>query len=237
MEEAVERGLAAFSEVEAKRRGVPWLDLVRDPKLKSTLASLAETFERRAHIPDSLRGLVTVAEARQRWAALRRFHRKHGHFLVTNGPYRLEKWLADGVVLGVFRDLSYPLPVGAYDSYALPLRAFVAAVEQRGERLEIRADVETLTRFERSYKIERAPFRPAPAGERTRDTLAAHYAILSAGDQVVGAGTSAELEGDRLVIDLRGALPPGAYRVLLALARNGNLVSPEVKLVPYRVAD
>jgi len=63
MEEAVTRGLAAFSEAEAKRRGLPWLDLVRDRKLKDALASLADTFERRAYVPDALRGLVTVAEA------------------------------------------------------------------------------------------------------------------------------------------------------------------------------
>src|SRR5262245_12950937 len=237
MEEVVTRGQAAFSEAEAKRRGVPWLDLVRDAKLKTTLASLAETLERRAYIPEALRGLVTVAEARQRWAALRRFHRKHGHFLVTNGPYRLEKWSADGVVLGVFRDLSYPLPVGTYDAYALPLKAFVAAVEQRGDRLAIRAEVETLSKFERSYKIERAPFRPGPAGERTRDGLVAHYVVLNAAEEVVGAGISEDLEGDRVVVDLRGSLPPGAYRILLALALNGNLVSPEVKTVPYRVGD
>ncbi len=237
MEEAVMRGLAAFSEAEAKRRSIPWLDPVRDPKLKIALASLVDGFERQAYVPEALRGLVTVPEARQRWAALRRFHRKHGHFLVTNGPYRLEKWSAGGVVLGVFRDFSYPLPVGVYDSYALPVRAFVAAVEQRRDRLEIRADVETVSKFERSYKIERAPFRPEPAGERTRTALAAHYVILDAGDQVVEAGTSTELEGDRLVVDLHGALPAGAYRVLLALARNGNLVNPEVKVLPYRVVD
>jgi len=236
MEEVVGRGLAAFSEAEAKRRGVPWLDLVRDAKLKSALASLAETFERQAHVPEALRGVVTVAEARQRWAALRRFYRKHGHFLVTNGPYRLDKWSADGVVLAVFRDLSYPLPVGTYDAYALPLRAFVVGVEPRGDRLEIRAEVETVSKFQRSYKIERTPFRPAPAGERTRDVLAAHYVVLSADEQVVTAGTSVELEGDRLVVDLRG-LSPGGYRLLLALALNGNLMAPEVKTVPYRVGD
>ena len=159
MEEAVTRRLAAFSEAEARRQGVPWLDLVRNRKLTAALAALAETFERQAYIPDSLRGLITVAEARQRWAALRRFHRQHGHFLVTNGPYRLEQWSPDSVVLAVFRDLSYPLAVGAYDAYALPVRAFVVATERRGDRLEVRADVETVVKFQRSYKIERAPFR------------------------------------------------------------------------------
>jgi len=32
-------------------------------------------------------------------------------------------------------------------------------------------------------------------------------------------------------------VPPGAYRVVLALALNGNLVNPEVKVVSYRVGD
>jgi hypothetical protein len=235
MEEAVTRGLAAFSQAEARRRGVPWLDLVRNRKLNDALALLADAFERRAYVPEALRGLVTDEQARQRWAALRRFHRTHGHFLVTNGPYRLAKWAPDSVVLAVFRDLTYPLPVGIYDQYALPLKAYVAKAEQRGDRLEIQAEVEKVSKFERSYRIEREPFRPEPAGEKKRDALVAHYAVLSGGDQVVSAGTARELQGDRLVVDLRGRLPLGAYRVLLALALNGNLVDPEVQVVPYRV--
>src|SRR3989442_10638069 len=51
MEEAVTRGLAAFSEDEARRRGVPWLDLGRDRKLVAALGPIAETFERRADGP------------------------------------------------------------------------------------------------------------------------------------------------------------------------------------------
>ena len=37
MEEAVARGFAAFSEPEARRRGVPWLDLARDAPLQERL--------------------------------------------------------------------------------------------------------------------------------------------------------------------------------------------------------
>jgi hypothetical protein len=236
MEEAVTRGLAAFSEAEARRRGVPWLDLVRDRKLTNRLAALAGDFERRAFVPEALRGLVTVEQARQRWAALRRFHRQHGHLLVTNGPYQLEKWTPDGVVLRVFRDFSYPVAVGTYDGYAIPLRAFVVRAEPRGDRLDVWAEVEKVSKFERSYKIEREPFRPAPAGEAKRDALVARYVVLDASDHVVSVGTSAELDGDHLVVDLRG-LAPGAYRVALALALNGNLVSPDVKVLPYRVAN
>jgi hypothetical protein len=237
MEEAVTRRLAAFSETEARRRGVPWLDLARDPKVKKTLASLLDELERRAFVPEALRGLVTVEQAKLRWAALRRFGRQHGHLLVTSGPYQLVKWSADSVVLGVFRDLSYPNTVGSFDGYALPLRAWVTNAERKGDRLELRADAETVSKFERSYKIVRAPFRLEPTGEKSRDTLVAHYAVVGGGGEVVAAGTSEVVDGGRLIVDLGGRLAPGAYRVLLALALNGNLVNPEVKVIPYRVAE
>src|SRR4029450_10979098 len=35
MEEAVRRGVAAFSAEEARRRGVPWLDLARDARVRT----------------------------------------------------------------------------------------------------------------------------------------------------------------------------------------------------------
>jgi len=180
---------------------------------------------------------VTVEQAKLRWAALRRFGRQHGHLLVTSGPYQLVKWSADSVVLGVFRDLSYPNTVGSFDGYALPLRAWVTNAERKGDRLELRADAETVSKFERSYKIVRAPFRLEPTGEKSRDTLVAHYAVVGAGGEVVAAGTSEVVDGGRLIVDLGGRLAPGAYRVLLALALNGNLVNPEVKVIPYRVAE
>jgi hypothetical protein len=237
MEEAVTRGLAAFSEDEARRRGVPWLDLARDRKLVDALGPIAESFERRAYVPEALKGLVTVEQARQRWAALRRFRQQHGHWLVTSGPYRLQKWSGDSAVLAVFRDLSYPNVVGSFDRWALPRRAWVAAVDRRGDRLELQVDAQTLTKFERSYKIVREPMRLEPTGEKAHDTVVARWTVIGAGDEVVAAGRAQDVEGGRLIVDLKGKLPPGAYRVLLALALNGNSTNAEVKVIPYRVAE
>ncbi len=56
MEEAVTRGWAAFSQVEATRRGVPWLDLVRSGEMNAKLASLLPQLEREAFRPQALRG-------------------------------------------------------------------------------------------------------------------------------------------------------------------------------------
>jgi hypothetical protein len=238
MEEAVGRGHAAFSEPEAKRRGIPWLDLVRDRALREAMVALADGYERRAWVPDALRGLVTVDQARQRWASLKRFARKHGHLLLTNGPYQLARWSPDAVVLAVFRDFSYPLGVGAFDRFAIPVRAFVARSKQRGERIEIEADVERIAKFERSYKIVREPFRRPPAGEIAQEPApVTHFAAVGPDGEVAAVGTSQELDGDTLVLDLRGRLKPGSYRVMVVLALNGNLVNPEVRVVPYRAGD
>ena len=160
--------------------------------------------------------------------------------MVTSGPYQLGKWTADTVTLSVFRDLTYPLGVGSYDEHAIPLRAFVARVERRGDRLEIQADVEKVTKFERSYRIGREPYRPEPAGQTLRTPApVARFVVVAAGEDpvAVAAGSSSELDGDRVVIDLKGKLAPGAYRIVVMLALAGNVVNPEVKIIPYRVGD
>jgi hypothetical protein len=36
---------------------------------------------------------------------------------------------------------------------------------------------------------------------------------------------------------MKGRLKPGAYRLALALAMDENFVSPQVKVIPYRVTD
>jgi hypothetical protein len=233
MERAVARGVGAFSEREAQRRGMPWLDLVRDPRQRAALTTLVAELERTAWVPEALRGLVSPEDARRRWAALRDFGRKHGHFLPTAGPYLLGRVTAEGVTLPVFRDFSYPLGVGSFDQYPIPLRAFVVKAERRGERLEIQAEVENLEKFERSYKIVREPFRPQPASEKFREPLTVHWVVLGGNDEVAAAGASRDVQNGRLVVDLTGRLKPGAYRVLLALALNGNLVNPEIKVVAY----
>jgi len=230
MEEAVARGLGAFSSREASRRGVPWLDVVSG---RGPLRRLAAELESLPFVPEPLRGFVTPEQARQRWVALREFARVRGHYMPTAGPYVLGKVTPEQITLPVFRDFTYPLGVGSFDQYPIPLRAYVVKVERRGARLEIQADVENIEKFERSYKIVREPFRPQPASEKFREPLTVHFTVLGPNDEVAVAGASRDVQNGRLVVDLTGRLKPGAYRVLLALALNGNLVNPEVKVVPY----
>ncbi len=235
MEEAVKRGLAAFSQGEAKRRGIPWLDLVRDRRLKERLAALVEEFRRQGYVPASLKDLVTPDQARARWTALKQFYDKHGHFLVTNGPYQLAQWSGDSVVLQAFRDSSYPLGLGSFNQYPIPRRAYVAKTEVRGDRLEIQAEVEKVFTFQRSYKIEREPLRRQSSGEDTQELPVSRYLVVSQAGDVSQAGTARYGGAGVFTVDFRGKLKPGVYSIITAMYLGGNYVNPEVKMIQHRI--
>ena len=234
MEEAVKRGVGAFSAAEAKRRGVRWLDLARDPRTREELAHILDRLASQNHVPEPLKRLVGADEAQTRWAALRQFAQRRGHYLVTNGPYQLEKWTDGAVVLPVFRDLNNPLGVGIYDRFAIPRRAYVSRITARGARLEVGAEIERTEKFLREYRLVREPL--GSRGEEDKvDVPVCRYVILGGDGVVVAAGVSREVQASRLIVDLKGRLKPGAYTALVALALGDNLVGPEVATAQFRV--
>ena len=183
MEQAVERGWAAFSAEEARRRGVAWLDLVRSDELGGKLAALVGRARARRL---SAAGPATPASARRRRASAGRrslaFHKAHGHFLVTNGPYKLKSWSADSVTLEAFRDLTYPLGVGSYDAYAIPRRGFVTGTRWEGGRLVLSGDIEIVDKFQRSYRLVRTPLKSVPAEVLRRAAPECRYIVTDEND-------------------------------------------------------
>jgi len=229
MEEAVRRGVGAFSAEEARRRGVPWLDVVRDPRARAALLRVVEELRARRAVPPALEGRVTGPEAEKRWEALARFARERQHLLVTNGPYRLERATRRRVELGVFRDFSYPLGVGSFNRFSIPVRAFPTRVEVKGAEIEVHADLERVERFGREHTVSRGPLA---ADWATRDAAAVpecHWLALGADDAVVGAGvaslTPAGTFGVRLPERSR------VRQVLVALPVNGHWTQVEVRSV------
>ena len=236
MEEAVVRGWAAFSKDEAARRGVEWLDLVRSERLKARLASLVESFEREGYRPAALRSLVTADDARKRWAALAAFYKAHGHFLVTNGPYRLKGWSDDRVDLDVFRDLSYPLGVGSFDAYAIPRRGFVTKVEREAGGLRLSGEIETVMRFQRSYEIHRQALETIDPRDVTRAAPECRYTVIDGAGRVVLAGTAQPGDDATFRLPLDAGLAPGSYTVLAEIAVNGNAVNADIRRIPVQIA-
>ena len=235
MEEAVTRGWAAFSRTEAARRGIPWLDLVRSDELKQKLALLVAEFERTGYRPEQLQSLVSAEEARRRWAALAAFYRQYGHFLVTNGPYRLKRWRNDSVTLEAFRDLSYPLGVGSYDAYAIPRRAFITEIVEKDGRFKISADVEVVRKFQRSYAIDRQPLPTMPPVERVRAAPEFRYTVLDEQGRVVTAGAVRPGDDAAFDVNLEARLSPGRYTMFAMIVVNENAMNAEIRRIPIFV--
>ena len=233
MEEAVRKGVGAFSAAEAKRRGVRWLDLARDARTREELGRILDGLASANHIPEPLQRLVGADEAQTRWAALRQFARRRGHYLVTNGPYQLEKWTDGTVVLQVFRDMNNPLGVGTYDRFAIPRRAYISRIDARGDRLEVSAEIERTEKFLRDFRVVREPL--GSPDEDKVDVPVCRYVILGADGVVAAAGVSREVQASRLIVDLKGRLKPGSYTALVALALGDNLVGLEVATAQFRV--
>jgi hypothetical protein len=234
MEEAVARGHAAFSAERARTHGVPVMDLVRDGPLKDALAGILDDLARRRHVPDALKEFATPDEARERYAALKAFRARHGHLLVTNGPYQLTRWSLSSATLTVFRDLSYPRGVGAFNAWVIPLRAYVTSAVRRGDRLEIRAEVEKVERYGREVKIAREPFSKKTSEDDKRGLPLCHYLVVGPDRTVVKAGiVGASDPGVFVVEPVAPGGGPGPHTVLVALSLDGNHVDPPITVVPW----
>ncbi|MFQ5935105.1 MAG: hypothetical protein ACE5LB_01665 [Acidiferrobacterales bacterium] len=233
MEEAAKRGFAAFSKDEAERRGIPWLDLARDAALQEKLKALNEEFQREGYRPDALKGLVDSRSARVRWAALRKFADEHGHFLVTNGPYRFTKWSENSAVLGVVRELTYPHAVGSFNHYAYPPRAIITEVKREANRVLVYADVEKVVHEQRSYRTVRERLKRGAMRGLYLIRPDSRYLVLGPDGSVVQASSARFQEDGHFVAELPERLPRGRYTFVVAVYLDGNAISPAARILSF----
>jgi hypothetical protein len=234
LDEAARRGIGVLSPEAAGHSRLPVLDLVRVPAQRVQLARLVDQFAANGYVPDALRGLVTAGEARTRWRALAAYYREHHHFLVTNGPYRLQSWSETGAVLAVFRDLSYPLGVGSFDKEVYPRRAFIRTIAIRRGRIEFRPDVERLFKYDRYYKIVREALGSNTSGAYDDVNPVCRYVVVARDGTVVRAGTAPGPTGNVFSFNPAEGLPGGDYTVELAVYLGDDYMNPDVERITYR---
>ena len=197
-------------------------DPVRDAALVRKLAELARELEERAYVPPALVPYVNAQEARARYRALREFHAAHGHWLVTNGPYVLERWDGAKAVLGVFRDPTYPKGIGSFNAYAVPLRAHVTRIERRGSGAEVHIETERLEREGRDVRIVRGSPEKKQAAVCRYLLVAPDGAVVAAGEVRAGAEGRCRLQ-----------LKPGGNRLVLAAVLEGSAANAPIRIVPW----
>jgi len=236
-DEGARRGLFALS---AARRGVPELDPVRSAALVRQLEPLAREFEERAYVPPALARYASAGEARARYKRLREFHAAHGHWLVTNGPYVLERWDGTKAVLRAFRDTSYPKGLGSFNRYAVPLKAYAVRIEPRAFGAEVHTETEWLERLGRDVRIVRGSFATKLA-ERLSGTSAAspplcRYLLVGRDGKVASAGAARAAGTGMCRLEFGRAGGPsaaGGYRLLVAAVLDEHAANAPIKIVPW----
>jgi hypothetical protein len=215
--------LALFEE--AARRGyfkLSHFDPVRDVALVRRLDELARELEARAYVPPALKSRVNAKEARERYRRLREFHAAHGHWLVTNGPYLLERWDGTKAVLSVFRDPSYPKGLGAFNAYAVPLKAHVTRIERRRYGAEVLVETERLEREGREVRIVRG-------SPEKKKAPVCHYLLVRRDGGVAAAGAVRSGADGSCRLQLKA---PG-YQLMVSAVLEESAANAPISIVPW----
>ena len=239
-DEGARRGHFALSTAGASKRGLPELDPVRNATLVGQLGALARELEERTFVPPALARYVSAEEARARYRQLREFHTAHGHWLVTNGPYLLERWDGAKAVLRAFRDPSYPKGLGSFNSYAVPLKAYATRIEPRAFGAEVQTETEWLERLGRDVRIVRGSFATrlaerlsgagaAPQPQCRYLLIGPDGAVASAGAARAGSTGTCRLEFGRA----GGRRAAGGYRLMVASVLEDHVANAPIKMVPW----
>jgi hypothetical protein len=235
MEEAVARNYAAFSQDESVRRGVPWLDLVRDAALRIKLQDLMAEFERASYRPLPLEDFVSAEEAQARWRALRAFSEKNGHLLVTNGPYGLKEWSPEAVVLDAVREITYPLGFGTFDRFVNPPRAVIEAVAQDATEITVRAGAEMILKAGREYQVRKEPLLRTTARGVNSLLVVSRYVLVDPDGKVLKVDKMQWREDGLFSISIPEGLPAGRYAAFLAIFLDGNSLLPSTSILHFDV--
>jgi len=227
MDAAVARGLAAFSESEARQHHLPWLDLVRAPAQRAALRALIAEFAASGYRPAALEGLVSAQAATARWQALDRFVDAHDHLLVTNGPYQLRRFSPEAYTFDIIREFTYPVGLGTFDFYAYPAKAFVTGIEHDGKRMQATTEAEIALKQQRDHRLVRIAFKRDTLRETLPIRPVPRYILVGEDGRVVAAGGASREDDGRFAVSLP-PLPAGDYRFFMAVFLDGNTVSPAI---------
>ena len=236
MEEAVTRGYAAFSEEESGTAAHP-LDGSGSRSGSAGKAPASDCAVRAGKLsPRTAERIRDRREAQARWRALAAFAEKNGHFLVTNGPYRLAAMDARlGRAAGRARG-----HLSARLRHLRPLRQSAAG----GDRIRRRTtaarspsapSAEMILKMGRDYRLTKEPLLRTTMRGTFGLLVVSRYLLIGPDGKVRNLDKMHWEDDGRFTIDLPERLPPGEYTVNLAIFLDGNSMVPSAKSLRFRV--
>jgi len=139
-------------------------------------------------------------------------------------------------VLAAFRDLTYPLGVGSYDSYAIPRRGFITAVDWTGDKVRLSGDIEMIDKFQRRYRLVRMPLSSIPPDVLKRTAPECRFVVIDDRKRVALAGVAPLGKSSSFEFDFKDRLPAGRYTMFAVIALNGNVMNADIRHIPIVVS-
>jgi peptide/nickel transport system substrate-binding protein len=134
-ERLVEAGKLSFSRSGAVEKGVDWLSLI-NPQHAEMIREELQKMKDEHFIPPALKGLVSIDNAINRYDASMKWISDHHHAVISNGPFYLDTFNAEGHVATIkaFRDSTYPFSKDYWSfRFGEPKIASIESVDSHGD--------------------------------------------------------------------------------------------------------
>ncbi|HSA89114.1 MAG TPA: hypothetical protein VLF42_04360, partial [Burkholderiales bacterium] len=116
----------------------------------------------------------------------------------------------------------YPNGLGRYNTYAVPLKAYITRIERRAGGADVHLEAERLEREGRDVRIVRGP------PEKGRSPVC-RYVLLGAKSAVAAAGEVRAGADGRCELRLKAAVG----RLLIAAILDDGIANAPIKMVPW----
>ena len=118
MEKAVIDGKLAFSRSDAVNKNIDWMSLII-PNNADMIKTNLEDFAKEKSIPAALSFVNDSNYFNSRYAASTSWIEEHGHAVISNGPYYLDKYSPEArkITINAFVDSSYPFKAGYWKKF------------------------------------------------------------------------------------------------------------------------
>jgi peptide/nickel transport system substrate-binding protein len=129
-ERLVTGGKLAYSRGEATAKNIDWLSLII-PQHANLIKAELQKMKDEGFVPQALKGIVSVDEAKKRYDASIKWITTHNHAVISNGPFYLDSYNPSGRIITIkaFRDQSYPFEQGHWSYFENPKLAEIGKVE------------------------------------------------------------------------------------------------------------
>ena len=113
--------------------------------------------------------------------------------------------------------------------------AFITKVEREGKRLRLFGDIETISKFQRSYDVVREHLQSAAPDVLKRSAPECRYMVVDGNGHVVLAGVVGLADDATFHVDVDDRLPAGQYTVLAEITVNRNAMNGEIERIPVSI--